>query len=78
MGSPNETAAFRHYFHYYRFVREGARLTRPELTELTEQCDQEGKECQHRFVCPPKFKFKQPDGNCEKYQFDKEFHSGWT
>jgi hypothetical protein len=35
MGSPNETAAFRHYFHYYHFVREGARLTRPELTELT-------------------------------------------
>jgi hypothetical protein len=33
--SLNETAAFRHYFHYYHFVREGAKLTRPELTELT-------------------------------------------
>ena len=35
MGSPNETAAFRHYFHYYHFISEGARLTRPELIELT-------------------------------------------
>ena len=35
MGSPNETVAFRHFFHYYYFISEGARLTRPELIELT-------------------------------------------
>ena len=33
--SANETPAFRHFFHYYYFISEGARLTRPELIELT-------------------------------------------
>lgn len=33
--SYNETVAFRHFFHYYYFISEGARLTRPELIELT-------------------------------------------
>ena len=31
----NDTAAFRHYFHFYAFIEESARLTRPELVELT-------------------------------------------
>lgn len=44
---------------------------------MTTQCNELGKECKHRFVCPPVFKAKQPD-SCSEYLFDEEWNRNWT
>jgi hypothetical protein len=43
---------------------------------MTEQCDQEGKECRYRYICPQQHKAKQPNP-CPEYRYDDEFNRGW-